>query len=535
MVVLCGHRNKTLDIWRRWAPAEYGKVTKLSYIAEQTKAVLDLDPSRLALEYEDAVWTWGDMRAIVRSLNEKLDGLGLPEAAGVGCLLRNRPPHMGALWGVIVGERCVVTLNPVMADEKIAADIRKMRPPVVVGSADDWDRGAVAEAAREVGAAGLLLTGDKADPVAFVPGLEKIGSGPHLERQPGVAVLMLTSGTTGEPKRAPLGYRQLELNIKRAARADRNWREEDPPTLKDEVGLAFSPLVHISGMYFAVAAGVQGRPLRLLERFSVEGWRKAIRELKPKQAGGPPTALKMIYDADLPKEELSSLVALTCGTAGVSPDLVDAIYERYGLPVLSTYGATEFAGAICGWSLANYQKYWKQKRGSAGRMHPGVEARTVDPETGEPLPPDTPGLLELRSAVIGDGQNWVKTSDLARVDPEHFLWVLGRADNAIIRGGFKVHPDEVVKALEQHPGVREASVVGVADERLGHVPVAAFIAAEGAPIPSEADLAGFLRERLAPYQIPVKFKPVADLPRTPSMKVSMPAVRALFEGETVAS
>jgi acyl-coenzyme A synthetase/AMP-(fatty) acid ligase len=288
-------------------------------------------------------------------------------------------------------------------------------------------------------------------------------------------------------------------------------------------------------MYFAIGAGVQGKPLRLLERFSVEAWRNAVKELKLKQAGGPPTALKMILDADIPKEDLASLVAITCGTAAVSPDLVDAVYERYGLPVLSTYGATEFAGAICGWSLNNFNKYWKAKRGSAGRMHPGVEARTVDPETGEPLPVDTPGILELRSPVVGDGQSWTRTSDIARVDADHFLFILGRADNAIIRGGFKVHPDEVVKALEQHASIREASVVGIADARLGHVPVAAFITIEDAPVPTAAELSAFLRERLTAYQIPVAFKHVEELPRTPSMKVSMPGVRALFEAEAAKS
>jgi acyl-coenzyme A synthetase/AMP-(fatty) acid ligase len=228
---------------------------------------------------------------------------------------------------------------------------------------------------------------------------------------------------------------------------------------------------------------------------------------------------------------LPSWLAFTCGTAPISPETVDVFLERYGTPVLSTYGATEFAGAICGWSSATFQKYWKAKRGSAGRMHPGIEARTVDRETFEPLPPGEVGVLELRGPVLGDGRDWIRVSDLAKVDAEHFLWIVGRADNAIIRGGFKVLPDHVVKAIERHPAIKEASVVGVPDERLGAVPVAAYTVKPGQEAPTAEELSTFLRQDLTPYQVPVKFRQVEDLPRTPSMKVSMPAVKALFEDE----
>ncbi|NCU12263.1 MAG: long-chain fatty acid--CoA ligase, partial [Sphingomonadaceae bacterium] len=105
------------------------------------------------------------------------------------------------------------------------------------------------------------------------------------------------------------------------------------------------------------------------------------------------------------------------------------------------------------------------------------------------------------------------------------------ADNAIIRGGFKVHPDDVVKALHQHPAVREAAVIGVADARLGAVPAAAVILKDGADAPEPDELKAFLKERLIAYQVPVHFRFVADFPRTPSMKPSAPGLKALFEQE----
>jgi acyl-coenzyme A synthetase/AMP-(fatty) acid ligase len=244
--------------------------------------------------------------------------------------------------------------------------------------------------------------------------------------------------------------------------------------------------------------------------------------------------MKMILDANIPAEEFASIRAFTCGTAPIAPEAIDEFVKRYGTPVLTTYGATEFAGAICGWSIATFQKYWSTKRGSAGRMHPGIEARTVDRETFAPLPAGEIGLLELRGPVLGDGVNWVRVSDLAKIDADHFLWVVGRADNAILRGGFKVLPDEVVKAIESHPAISEASVVGIADDRLGAVPVAAFVVKPDAPAPTVQELTAFLREQLTPYQIPAQFRQVAELPRTPSLKVSMPGVKALFVDQEVA-
>jgi len=504
----------------------------MSYLATQIAGVLALDSEKPAVIFKDRRVSWREIKRTAEALRKTLDQLGVPEAGGVGVMLRNRPQNYAAILGVVIGERCVVTLNPVMPDNKVAADIRNLKPSVVVASPDDWAREEILAAAREIGAVGIVLGDGEDFDIKAQPGLETMGPGPFADLLPGITVLMLTSGTTGEPKRAPLRYAQLELNLKRARRADPSRTDDDPPTIRNETAILFSPFVHISGMYFALTAAVDGRTMYLLDKFSVDEWRKAIAVVKPATAGGPPTVLKMILDANIPKEELASIKAFTCGTAPISPETVDEFVRRYGTPVLSTYGATEFAGAICGWSLANFNKYWATKRGSAGRMHPGIQARTVDRETFEPLPPGEVGVLELRGPVLGDGHSWIRVSDLAKVDAEHFLWVVGRADNAINRGGFKVLPDHVVKAIEQHPAIKEASVVGIPDERLGAVPVAAYVVKPGHKAPTAEELSTFLRQDLTAYQVPVKFRQVDDLPRTPSMKVSMPGVKALFEDET---
>jgi acyl-CoA synthetase (AMP-forming)/AMP-acid ligase II len=137
-------------------------------------------------------------------------------------------------------------------------------------------------------------------------------------------------------------------------------------------------------------------------------------------------------------------------------------------------------------------------------------------------------LLELFGTQLGDGKSWMRTTDIAVLDADNFLWINGRADNAIIRGGFKVIPDDLVRAIEQHPAVREAAVVSLPDPRLGEVPAAAYLIRSGMTAPTDDEMKAFLREKLLPYQVPVRVMAVTELPRTPSLKVSQPDLRKMF-------
>jgi acyl-CoA synthetase (AMP-forming)/AMP-acid ligase II len=142
---------------------------------------------------------------------------------------------------------------------------------------------------------------------------------------------------------------------------------------------------------------------------------------------------------------------------------------------------------------------------------------------GSRLPAGERGRIEVRTA----GGDWVRTTDLGRLDPDGFLFVDGRTDDVIVRGGFKVHPSDIVAVLRGHPDVRDAGVTGLADGRLGAVPVAAVELNADADV-TEADLLAFVRERVAHYQVPARLVVVDALPRTPSMKVSQPGLRGLF-------
>jgi acyl-coenzyme A synthetase/AMP-(fatty) acid ligase len=345
--------------------------------------------------------------------------------------------------------------------------------------------------------------------------------------RPGIAIEMLSSGTTGTPKRIPLRYASLQAAIEATDTAKRAGAD-GTLRLQKHPALIWNPLVHIAGMYFAIDSVYCGRPAVLMERFSPESWAQTVEERQLYVSSLNPTAMRMVMDAGIARERLASLRIVRSGTAALPPELQAAFEDRYGIPVLATYGATEFAGAVAGWTLDDHRKYRETKLGSSGRAHRGVQLRTVDRETGAVQPPGAEGVLEVRADQIGTG-DWVRTTDLAMIDEDGFLWIRGRIDDAIVRGGFKVHPAKVQAVLEAHPAVREAAVVDLPDRRVGAVPAAAVCLASGVPQrPTPEELLQFARARLAPYEVPVKIVIAEDLPRTPSLKVVRPALREML-------
>ena len=229
--------------------------------------------------------------------------------------------------------------------------------------------------------------------------------------------------------------------------------------------------MHIGGVFRVLQCVCEARPFALLDRFELDRWADAVRRHRPRAVSLVPAALRMVLHSDLTRDDLASIRAVTSGTAPLSAEDADAFTEKFGIPVLTSYAATEFGGGVAGWTLADYQKYWHVKRGSVGRASLGAQLRVVD-DDGTPLGPGEAGLLEVKPGQLGPSADWMRTTDMARIDADGFLWILGRADQAIIRGGFKVMPDDVRAALEGHPAVRGAAVVGRPDDRLGETPVA---------------------------------------------------------------
>ena len=459
--------------------------------------VLALQSEAAAIEYDGQWSTWRQ----VADLTNRIAAVGETEA---GMLLRNRPAHVAALLGVLLGGGTVVTINPSRGDDRTRADIAALGLPVVIGDPDDL--------------ASTMPAGPTAIPISGLDGAPQVPT-PSGGRR-GVAVRMLTSGTTGPPKRIDLTYDMLA----RSVIGPEPERSSAPTELRRGVAIVNAPLVHIGGVFRVLQCVCEARPFVLLERFELNRWADAVRRHRPRTVSLVPAALRMVLHSDLTRGDLESIRAVTSGTAPLSAEDADAFTAKYGIPVLTSYAATEFGGGVAGWTLDEYQKYWQDKRGSVGRASLGAKVRVVD-EDGTPLGTDEDGLLEVKPGQLGPGADWMRTTDMARIDADGFLWILGRADQAIIRGGFKVMPDDVRNALESHPAVAGAAVVGRADERLGETPVAMVELRDAV---DAVTLLDYLRTRLARYEIPTDVVIVEQIPRTPSGKPDLAAVRDFF-------
>jgi acyl-CoA synthetase (AMP-forming)/AMP-acid ligase II len=471
------------------------------------------------VQFEGRWWSWGEIRRHARQIDSQLANCG--DSRRVAVVLANRPASVAALLATLGRGRLVITLNPLQPTTPLIAAALDAKPDVVLAPPAPACDEHLVTALADAGIA-LLPLADAADPAAD-PGARGVTG---RAEQADVAVEIFTSGTTGTPKRIPLTYRQLDVSLASALQHTRGAADRRPP-LTGRPGLVALPLVHISGLWGVLQALVEARPFVLLPRFSVDGWVAAVAAHRPPVAGLPPAAIRAVLDADVAPEKLSSLRAINSGTAPLDPRMAAAFTDRYGIPVLSVYGATEFSGAVAGWSLPDHRQFAAAKPGSVGRAFPGVTLRAVSPDGAE-LPRGEVGRLEVCTQQAGE-DGWVRTNDLARIDDDGFVWIAGRADDVIVRGGFKVAPAVVVAALQRHPAVREAAVIGLPDERLGEVPVAAVELDPAVAAPEPDELREFCRADLTPYEVPVAVVVVPALPRSAAMKVDRTALATMLD------
>ncbi|WP_216907799.1 class I adenylate-forming enzyme family protein [Nocardia noduli] len=473
--------------------------------------VLALQPDAPAVEYDDIWYSWRALGDLAHRVHARM---GAPRQVGI--LLRNRPEHVAALLGVLLGGGTVVVINPSRGDDRTRADIAALRLPLIVGGPDDL----AALVTPGSGTATVTITDLGAEPAV---GPSENSSGSAVS---GVAVRMLTSGTTGPPKRVDITYDMLA----RSVMGPDPDRSPSPTQPRRGVAIVNAPLVHIGGVFRILQCVTEARPFVFLPRFELDRWAAAVRKHRPAAVSLVPAALRMVLHSDLDRADLDGVRVATSGTAPLSAADADAFHEKFGIPVLTSYAATEFGGGVAGWTLPDHQKYWNAKRGSVGRASGGAQLRVVD-DTGTVVRTDETGLLEVKPGQLGPGADWIRTTDIARIDADGFLYILGRADQAIIRGGFKIMPDDVRGALESHPSVRGAAVVARPDERLGETPVALVELRDGHSADAD-DLVEYLGTVLARYEIPTEIAIVDAIPRTPSGKADLTAVRRHFTEAT---
>jgi acyl-coenzyme A synthetase/AMP-(fatty) acid ligase len=235
----------------------------------------------------------------------------------------------------------------------------------------------------------------------------------------------------------------------------------------------------------------------------------------------------MMLDAGVPREALGPARLCRSGMTKLPIEVQRAFEDKYGIPVVLSYGATEFGGVVIQMEYEHALEWGQRKLGSTGRAYGEAKVRVVDPDSGAVLGPGEEGLLEVLVPSIQP--DWARTSDLAMIDDDEFVFVLGRADGAIMRGGFKLLPEAIEDALIQHPNIEAAGVAGVDDRRLGEVPAALIEMKPGKPPLSDAELEAHVRRLLPATHVPVLWRHVATMPRTASLKIARAEVKRLLD------
>lgn len=477
------------------------------------------DPAQQAIEFAGEWVCWGQIRRVADQLHALMQLSGIHGEAPVVFVPRNRPSAVAAFLGMLSRARTVRMVYAFQSAAGIARDLDRLEPAVVVAAAEDFSR-EVRDTLRARGAAAIALT--EMD-VAPVGGLERCRDDGSAHRLPQPEIQILTSGTTGPPKRFGMTHDMVARHV---VGANKNYQAADVDFSRLPPQFQYFPLGNISGIYGVLPTLLRGHRTVLVERFSVEAWRVYLRRHRPERASLPPAGFQMVLDADVPREELAGLRSIASGAAPLDSHVHRAFEARYEIPILLSYGATEFGGPVTSMTRELHEHWGTMKLGSVGRPIAGAQLRVVDPQTGETLSYGWEGILEVVAPRVGP--EWIRTSDLAVIDSDGFLFHRGRADGAIIRGGFKLLPETIEHALLLHPSVSCAAVVGLSDPRLGEVPAAAVQLRPGASRPTISDLERHLRGHVYATHIPVAWRFVDDLPRTASFKVDSSAVRVLF-------
>jgi long-chain acyl-CoA synthetase len=471
-----------------------------------------------AIEFAGEWLSWDQLHQAGRTVLRLIDESGADPRAPVLLIARNTPAAYSAFVALIAAGRTIRMVYSFQSAEAKAVYAEQLKAGIVIAGEEDFSEKLRAAASKR-GAAAIALSAREA---WALPGLER-STAPPDPGAPGEPVIEIqTSGTTGLPKRFPVTFAKAhEAFIQRGALGGALGDVGALPP-----ALLYTALGNVSGMIGALPALLLGMRIILHDRFSLDAWRDYVRRYRPVRMGLPPAAFRMLLDADPPVDELSSIKVLIAGSAPLNRDVQREFEARYGIDVLLAYGATEFLGTVASMSPQLIAEWGESKYGSVGRAVAGVQLRIADPDTGAVLGPGEQGVVEARVDVVGP--HWIRTADLAVLDEDQFLFMRGRADGAIVRGGFKLLPETIEHALLSHPAVAAAAVVGVPDRRLGEVPGAAIQLKRGVAPPGTGELEAHLRERLLATHIPVHWRFVDDLPRTQSVKTDRGAVARLF-------
>ncbi len=472
------------------------------------------DPDRTAVVSGSVRVTTAALGAMTRRAAGLLGSSGIDHVAYVGTGGIMVPL---LLFGSARAGRAFTPLNYRLSADALRELIARLPAPLVVADAEY--AGAIRDTGKHVIDSELFLASTRS------AGAEA----EDAEAAPGdVAVVLFTSGTTSRPKAVELTHANLTSYVMGTV----DFASAEP----GDAALICVPPYHVAGVGAALSNLYAGRKMVYLRQFDPRHWIDLVNDEKITNATVVPTMLDRIVTAlEATPTALPTLRTLAYGGSKAPLPLVRRTLELLpDVGLVNAYGLTETSSTIAVLTPADHRDAYRsedpavaKRLGSVGRAVPGVELQ-IRGENGAVAAPGDTGELFVRGPQVSgvytgtgsalDDEGWFPTRDLAALDEDGYLFLGGRSDDTIIRGGENIAPAELEDVLVEHPHVREAAVVGVADPQWGQIIVAVVVPIPGSTPDAQA-LRDYVRAGLRGSRTPDRVVFRDRLPTTPTGKV----------------
>ncbi len=515
---------------------------------------------REAFIYEDERVTYAAFHRAVAKLAHELRDRGVEKGDRVALAMRNLPEWPVAFFAAVTIGAICVPLNAWWTGNELAYGLADSGTKLLICDEERWDRIAphLADIPSLRHAFVSRASGELSGPAEYlerVIGAPQTWAGlpdaeiPEEDIAPDDdATIFYTSGTTGHPKGALGTHRNLVTNIFSSGYSGSVAalrRGEAPPEPTHKTSLTVIPLFHVTacsaGLMGMVAAG---NTAIFMHRWDPVRAFEIIERERVNMTGGVPTiAWQLIEHPDRDKYDLSSLEAIAYGGAPSAPELVRKIREVFGALPGNGWGMTETMATVTSHSSEDYLN----RPTSCGPPVAVADLKIMNEDGTREMPQGEVGELWARGPMVVKGywnkpeataetfvDGWVRTGDLARLDEEGYCYIVDRAKDMILRGGENIYSSEVENVLYDHPAVTDAALVGIPHHTLGEEPAAIVHLAPGTHA-TEAELQGWVAERLAKFKVPVRILFSEEtLPRNANGKILKKDLKALFDNPVAA-
>ncbi|WP_428027932.1 long-chain-fatty-acid--CoA ligase [Altererythrobacter sp.] len=527
-------------------------------------------PEAPLIDFFGRRYSYADVWQEARRFAAGLQARGVEKGDRVGLFLPNVPIYVAAYYGAMLAGAVVVNFSPLYTVEELSQQVEDSGTTILVtvdvaallGTAVAVLDSSPLEA-LVVGRLGnmlpplkrvalklfgrkqvapLPLRNDVVDWSACLSSGEPVPVA--LDPATDLALLQYTGGTTGRPKGAMLTHANLSVNAQQVDAIDPFDRSEP------DVILGALPLFHVFANTAVLNRTVhKGGCIVMLPRFVPKQVLKAIRRARPTSFPGVPTMFQALIDlgtdaGGVNRSGFASLKVCISGGAPLPAPLRERFEELSGVRLVEGYGLTESSGVV---SVNPYQG--KRQPGTIGQVLPQTLVRLVDKEDAtRPAPEGEPGELVISGPQVMqgywnrpddaatafteiEGENWLRTGDIATIDEEGFIAIVDRSKDMIAVGGFKVFPSEVEKILLENAAIKEALVLGLPDKYSGET-VNAYVTLSAEAAATQSELLSWANARLGKHERLASLTIREELPKTMIGKLDRKALKAEVQGES---